>query len=82
MESAQAKITADELKAEADLFIAAGRRYWEVAQRFGIGGAIIWAQDTAGFGAVYTRGEYRHQIMYNIDGYREPFHFGSVQDDD
>lgn len=81
MEPYQTKITVEELKAEAALFIAAGKRYWDKAQSFGLGGAIIWTQDLDGFGVVYTRGEYRHQIMYNIDALRKPVHFGSVQDD-
>ena len=69
-----------ELEEEAALFLHAARRYWDYCNKRGIYGAVIWCQDRSGFGAVFTRGEYRQQMLYNIDCLGEPVHFGRVRE--
>lgn len=60
-----AAFSTDDLRASADAFIAAGQAYWDAAHKAGIAGAIIWLDTTAGF-ALFTRGEYRQQLMRNV----------------
>lgn len=79
MESANAKITLDELKEEAALFLAAGKRYWEVANRFQNYGAVIWVQDTEGFGCIFSRAEYVGQIISNIERMGPTTQFGALK---
>ncbi len=41
------------------------------AHKEGISGAIIWLDDTDGKTLVFTRGEYRSRLLYNIDNLRQ-----------
>lgn len=74
-------MTMDELNAEAVLFLAAGKRYWEAAHKAGISGAVIWLKDTDGFGCVFTRGEYVQRIVQNIEGQGPTKYFGALKDE-
>lgn len=76
------KLTLAELEAEAELFLAAGRRYWDAAHNFGISGAVIFIKDTEGFGCLFSRGEYVQQMIYNIEGLGPTTYFGSAKVDD
>lgn len=73
-------MTIEELEAEAIIFLAAAKRYWDAAHKAGIQGAVIWTADTDGFGAIFTRGEYRDQMIYNIEGIGPTRMFGSAKD--
>lgn len=55
--------------------IDAGQKYWEVAHAHGISGAIIWLEDTDGRLFLFTRGEYRDQLLENVDRRGTPVHF-------
>jgi hypothetical protein len=74
-------LTIEDLQKEATLFLEAGRRYWQVANKFQNYGAVIWVQDTAGFGVLYSRGEYSQQIIQNIERMGPTTHFGALKDD-
>ena len=75
---ANEKMTMDELNDVAAEFLAAGRKYWEAAQKAGIGGAVIWVSDTADGLVLFSRGEYRETLMRNIDYLSDNVrHFGA-----
>ena len=68
----------DELNEIAAEFLAAGRKYWEAAQKAGIRGAVIWVSDTADGFVLFSRGEYRETLMRNIDYMSDNVrHFGA-----
>ncbi len=74
-------LTLKELDEECALFLAAGKRYWEVMYRAGHGGAVIWCKDTDGFGCIFTRGEYTDTLMQNIQRLGPTVHFGEIKDE-
>ena len=47
--------------------IRAARAYWELYQLEYSPAAVVWIKDDAGQLVLFTRGEYREQIMHNID---------------
>lgn len=58
--------TYEELKAKGDALILAARAFW-LAHRQACGPcAVVWLKDTSGHLIVFTRGEYRDQIMRNV----------------
>ena len=69
------------LEREADLFLTAAMRYWNYANEHGMGGAVIWAEDKKGFGALWTRGEYRPTILHNIPNVGPTRSFGHAADE-
>lgn len=71
--------TMEMLEEELALFLAAGRRYWEAAHKAGIGGAIIWGADSNDGLVLFTRGEYKSQILYNIPMLGKAVEFGAVK---
>lgn len=73
--------TTKKLHEEAELYLAAGKRYWEAMAKAGMGGAIAWIKDTEGFGCVFTRGEYTDQLLRNIDRLGTVHHFGCMKDE-
>lgn len=75
------KMTVKELQKEAALFIAAGYRYWEAAHRAGIGGAVIWVEDTDKGFVLFSRGEYKDTILRNIEPQGKTTYFGSMRDE-
>lgn len=56
----------DSLKTAAQRLTDAAVDYYNVYQRSGMRGAVIWVEDTLGRLVVLTRGEYRETIMANI----------------
>jgi hypothetical protein len=77
------KMTKEELNEECRLFLEAGKRYWNAAQKAGVGGAVMWAQDQQGWGCVFTRGEYREHMMHGIHQIGAPVvKFGAVTADE
>jgi hypothetical protein len=74
--------TVAELSKIGEEFLDAGRRYWEAAHRAGINGAVIWLTSSSGEFALFTRGEYRHIIMQNIEPLGAMHSFGTVGDCD
>jgi len=45
----------------------AAHDYWEACRSEGQPGAVQWLIGTDGDMVIFTRGEYRHQLMANID---------------
>lgn len=74
-------MTMKELDKEGALFLKAGKRYWEAAHKAGISGAVIWLDDTEGFGVIFTRGEYKQQIIGNIERMGPTRSFGAMTDE-
>lgn len=62
----------------ADKFLKAGREYRLEANKSGIYGAVIWVSDSKDGLVIYTRGEYREQILENIHKFGTPRMFGTV----
>lgn len=60
-----------ELHEKGQALLDAAYEYWKQAHKEGIYGAIIWLDDTDGRTVIFTRGEYRGQLLYNISGLRQ-----------
>lgn len=73
--------TTKDLDKECAIFLKAGYRYWEAMHKAGMGGAVVWCNDTAGFGCVFTRGEYTSQLMANIERLGPIHTFGTMKDE-
>lgn len=74
--------TSEDLRRAADKFMDAGYEYWEACHKSGIiGGALIWVTDASGRMAMFTRGEYRHVLLKNVDEIGQTtYAFGGVAD--
>lgn len=55
------------LREKADALLIAAMEYWDEYHRKGLSGAVVWVRDTEGRMVVLTRGEYRDQLMQNIE---------------
>lgn len=53
--------------AAAQKLLDAAQEFWEACQAEGQYGAVQWLLGSGGELLVYTRGEYRRQLMQNID---------------
>ncbi len=74
-------------KLAGDELLKAALNFWEACHEEGQYGAVQWLEGTGGQLLIYTRGEYRQQLMENI--YKLPsskVHFfrgeSTVDDDD
>ena len=56
-----------ELYAAGQAALDAMHEFWRIKERMGCGAAVCWLQDTDGRLLVFTRGEYKQQIMDVID---------------
>jgi hypothetical protein len=56
----------DKRKAAADLLLQAAQDFWEACNQEGKHGAVQWLEDTKGRLLIYTRGEYREQLMSQV----------------
>lgn len=73
--------TMDDLQKVGVKLLDAAMEYWEAAHKAGINGAVIWLQGDKGL-VVFTRGEYRRQIMQNIELQGSPRFFGSTGEEE
>lgn len=48
--------------------LAAAQEFWESCHEEGQYGAVQWLEGASGELLIYTRGEYRQQLMANIHG--------------
>jgi hypothetical protein len=70
-----------DLKQSGDRLMEAAYDYWEMCHKTGlVQGAVVFLTDAEGQMVIFTRGEYRAQLMQNIDelGLGEPVMFGAV----
>jgi hypothetical protein len=58
------------LDAAARALLDAAMAYWHEYNRTTGGTAVVWVKDTDGRMVILTRGEYRSQLMENIDRLR------------
>lgn len=61
--------------------LEAAAEYWRVAHRNDIHGAISWLDDSKGNTVLFTRGEYRHQLLKNIEAPGEIRYFEHITTD-
>jgi len=52
-----------ELAIKGQALIAAAYDYWECHQKEAGGGAVVWLEDNSGHFVLFTRGEYKEEIM-------------------
>ena len=52
----------------AEALLAAAHEFWQAKQDAGQGAAVVWVTDTDGRTLIFTRGEYREQLMSVVDG--------------
>jgi hypothetical protein len=53
----------DELKRKADILLAAAYDFWQEHQKLGGPRAVVWLTDDNGRLVIFTRGEYKNQLM-------------------
>lgn len=58
--------TMSDLQGVGQKLLEAGMEYWEAAHKAGIDGAVIWVESDEGL-VIFTRGEYRHDLLTNIE---------------
>ena len=73
--------TMADLEAVGAKLLDAAQAYWEAAHKAGISGAIIWLEDFDGRLVIFTRGEYRHQLMQSIERMGPTRQFGVAKDE-
>jgi hypothetical protein len=56
-----------ELKEAASRLLAEAHAYFKLMTKRGISGGCIWLTDQDGAMVVFTRGEYRPQLLHNIE---------------
>lgn len=59
------------LKVAADRLLEAAMAYWVEYKRVTGGSAVVWLTDSDGRMVVLTRGEYRRELMRNIETLRQ-----------
>ena len=57
----------DELKASAQALLSAGHAYFNIMRKHGLAGGCIWLTGMDGAMVVFTRGEYREKLLWNIE---------------
>jgi len=55
-----------ELRESGQILISSARAFWEVHQKLCGPRAVVWLEDDSGGLILFTRGEYKSQIMRNI----------------
>ncbi len=58
--------THEELREKGQSLIAAARAFWEIHRKLAGPRAVVWLKDNSGHFILFTRGEYKTQIMSNI----------------
>lgn len=56
----------DKLHKKAHTLIKAAREFWEERQRIGALGAVCWVETESGEMVLFTRSEYKEQILGNL----------------
>lgn len=51
----------------AETLLSAGHAYFKLMNKRGLAGGCIWLTDKDGAMVVFTRGEYRAQLLHNIE---------------
>lgn len=57
----------NELQEKAQALLEAGHAYFNVMRKKGLAGGCIWLTGVGGEMVIFTRGEYRHQLLHNIE---------------
>jgi len=60
----------------------AAQEFWEACHAEGQYGAIQWLEGTNGELLIYTRGEYRTQLLNNIPSFGKIHYFGETLEED
>jgi len=71
-------MTIIELQKLGARLISLALEYQQAANESGIGGAVIWLQDTKERLIIITRSEYREHLMRGIENVGPTFHFGAA----
>lgn len=72
----------DPLREAGERLLVAAHEYWTVAQRNAVPGAVVWLEGDDGRLVIFTRGEYRHTLLANIDGMGAPIYFDVRESDE
>lgn len=60
-------IASPELTEVGTRLLTVAEEYWKAAHIDNVRGAVIWLEDSVGNTVIFTCGEYRRQLMDNID---------------
>jgi hypothetical protein len=65
-----------ELQEAGQKLIEAALEFWKLHQKLAGPRAVVWLEDTSGHFVVFTRSEYREQLLHNISPISEetPLH--------
>lgn len=74
--------TMDDLLAAGNEFLAAGLKFWEIRQKVGLDGAVVWYKDSTQGTAIFTRGEYDYKLTANIENFGPTIQFGCAAMDE
>ena len=58
--------TSNELKEKAEALLDAAYDYWEQMQKDAGRTSVVWVEDDNGRAVIFTRSEYRKQLMENV----------------
>lgn len=62
----------NELQSAAEKLLEAAHAYYKIMQKKDLAGGCIWLTDKDGAMVVFTRGEFKNQLLHNIET-RLPF---------
>ena len=54
------------LKDASQELLEAAQKFWEISQEERGGSAVVWVEDVEGRCFIFTRGEYRHQLLAEV----------------
>lgn len=57
----------EELQAAAETLLESAHAYFKVMQKKHLAGGCIWLTDKDGAMVVFTRGEFKNQLLHNIE---------------
>lgn len=66
----------EDLRAKGRVLLEAAHDYWSAYKRAVGGAAVVWLEDDYGRLVVFTRGEYRDEILWNITPLLDRIHLG------
>lgn len=71
-----------ELHSAAEKLLEAAHAYYKIMQKKDLAGGCIWLTDKDGAMVVFTRGEFKNQLLHNIETrlpFEQTYSFGTAE---
>jgi hypothetical protein len=71
-----------ELREGAERLMEEAHSYFKLMSKRGLAGGVVWLTDRSGAMVIFTRGEYRTQLLQNIEleiDAKKVFQFGTAE---